>query len=259
MFDAASVNALFLAVIAGLAMLLGACAVTVTRKKNEKALAMALGFAAGVMISASFTDILPEATEFFEEAVGHHGSGVWSIVFLAVGLLLALFMDRLVPHDCGCECHSASDQDISRLGMFSMIAMCLHNLPEGIALFFAGYTDLTLGITLAVAIALHNIPGGITVAMPIYYASGSRAKALLYTLIPALVQPIGALLACLILRQIMTPFVIGAMFAIVAGFLLFIALVELLPSSQHYKYHITTTLALFVGILLMPLSHMFGH
>ena len=254
MLDTPSINALILAALAGFAMLIGAFLVIITKKRNDKLLSIALGFAAGVMISAAFTALLPEARAHFEGSGSSLPADLGCVLFLALGLLLALGVDRLIPHACGCARCEADAEDISRLGLFSMIAMGLHNLPEGIALFFAGYTDLTLGAALAVAIGLHNITGGITVAMPFYYASGSRGKAILCTLVPALVQPVGALLACLILKQIMTSFVIGMLFAVVAGFLLFIALVELYPTSMQYKYHRASTAAMFVGILLMPLT-----
>lgn len=260
MFDVSSQMALILAGIAGFSTIIGALVVLFTGKKSDRLLAIALGFASGVMLSAAFTDLLPEAEEYFGKGTGSGGT-LYSIVFFAVGILLAYLMETLIPHHCDCgDAHDehCCDEDISRLGIVTVIAICLHNFPEGIALFFAGYTDVTLGVALTVAIVLHNIPGGISIAMPVYYASGSKAKALLYTLIPSVVQPLGALMACVFLKSVMNDFVMGLMFAVVAGFLLFIALYELYPASRNYGRGRSGVIAMFAGVILMPLTHLFG-
>ena len=259
MLNPSSEMALLLSLIAGLATMIGALIVAFMGRSTERLLGTALSFASGVMLSAAFTDLLPEAEEYFGAAAprGEHDAMLWSLVFLAVGLLFAALVDRLIPHHCAChdDTHEHCWENVSRIGVVSMIATGLHNFPEGIALFLAGYEDVALGITLALAVALHNIPGGIAIAMPVYYSSGSRGKALLYTLIPSLVQPLGAVLACFVLRQMMNDVIMGVLFSMVAGFLLYIALVELYPTSRQYGRNGTCAVALFAGVLLMPLTH----
>lgn len=258
MLDTSSAVALLLALVAGLATIIGALIVVFIPKNTERLLGAALAFASGVMLSAAFTDLLPEAEEYFGEAFpAAHGPMLLCLAFLALGLGAAALIDRLIPHHCAChgDAHTDCRENVTRIGVVSMIATGLHNFPEGIALFLAGYEDMALGITLALAVALHNIPGGIAIAMPVYYSSGSRGKAILYTLIPSLVQPLGALLACFVLRQVMSAFVMGILFAMVAGFLLYIALVELYPAARQYGHSGGCTAALFAGVLLMPLTH----
>lgn len=255
-FDQASVTSLLMALFAGLSTMIGAVLVVLTGKRNERLTTLALGFAAGVMISVAFTDMLPEAHEFFESTFAPTGVHLWSVVFLAVGIVLAAVADRLVPHHCAGGCgghHHHHKDDMSRLGIVTMIATSLHNFPEGIAMFIAGHEDVTLGATLAVAVALHNIPGGITVAMPVYYSTGSKLKALAYALVPSVIQPLAALLACLFLKNIMGDFAMGALFAIVAGFLLFIALVELYPATHKHGHRKAGILAMFAGVVIMQL------
>ena len=257
MLDTSSTVALLLSLVAGLATLIGALLVVFIRKSTDRLLGVALAFASGVMLSAAFTDLLPEAEEFFgTSAPGGANPMLLSVLFLAAGLLGAALIDRLIPHHCACHDGGAHcREDVERIGLVSMIATALHNFPEGIARFLAGYEDMALGVTLALAVALHNIPGGIAIAMPVYYSTGKRGKAVLYTLLPSLIQPLGALLACFVLRQLMNDFIMGVLFSMVAGFLLYIALVELYPASRKYGHSGLCTAALFAGILLMPLTH----
>lgn len=270
MLDTQSGMALLLAAVAGLSTLAGAAIVLITGKRNNMILSLALGLAAGVMVSAAFSDMMPEGEEYFAAFGGETWGVVLNLVFVIVGVLLAVLADHAIPD--GCHCHDEHHHhdhngdrkehcsgDISRVGIMSMIAISLHNLPEGIALYFAGHHDMTLGAILTVAIALHNIPGGITIAAPIYYSTGSKLKAFLYTLVPSLVQPLAALLACLVLKNVMTDFVMGMMFSLVAGVLLFLALVELYPMSRSYGYTKAGTVAMFVGMFIMPLTHLMHH
>lgn len=257
MQDSATIMAMILSVIAGFSTIIGALVVLFMGKnRSTKLLSMALGLASGVMLSASFTDMLPEATEYFENVCGNSGAIALGVAFMVLGIIIAFVLDRAIPHSCACHDESGEgcENDVSRLGLVSTIAIGFHNFPEGIALFFAGYTDVSLGVALTIAIVLHNIPGGITIAAPVYYATGSKSKALLYTLIPSLIQPLGALLACVVLRYILGDFAMGAMFGIVSGFLLFIALVELYPNSRKYGNTNYSTFALFVGAILMQLT-----
>ncbi len=257
MFNASSAVALSLAFIAGLSTLIGALIIIISGRKNGKGtlLNISLGFAAGVMLSVSFADLFPKAEEFFGYSYSHEASVALSVLFMVVGIVAAAMADKLIPHHCGNDDHHVHE-DVARVGIIAMIAIGLHNLPEGMALYVAGAEDVHLGITLAIAVAMHNIPGGIAIAAPVYYGTGSKTKAFLYTLLPSLVQPLGALLACFVLYRFMSDFVMGLMFAVVSGFLLFIAIVELFPMSRRGIPSRAGTWALFVGILLMPLTHL---
>ncbi len=257
MFDRPALLALLLSTVAGLSTLLGAVIVAFTKSKNEKLISVSLGFAAGVMVSVSFTDLYPTAVSLFTEHLGNHKTAIAVTVgFLIAGMLIVHFLDTFVPHE---ELSAAQGdkphKDLYRVGIISMLAIGLHNLPEGVATFMAGYDNLTLGISITIAIALHNIPEGIAVALPIYYASGSRKKAFLYTFYSGIAEPIGALLTFLILRPFINPFLMGAVFAIISGIMIHIAVEELIPSSRQYGYERMALVATLIGICLMPLTH----
>jgi ZIP family zinc transporter len=256
MFTEQATYALLLSLFAGLSTLLGTLIVFFIKDKNKKIITFALAFAAGVMISVSFSDLLPEAQMSLVAALGKTWGILSSILFLILGILLAAAIDLFVPHgeyepDTDLKPH----QDLFRVGFVSMLAMILHNFPEGIATFMAGYNDLSLGVSIALAIALHNIPEGISIAMPIYYATGSRWEAFKYTFWSGLAEPLGALLAFSVLRPYINDVVLGASFALVAGIMLYISFEELLPSSRSYGYQRLALISTFVGICIMPLSH----
>ena len=257
MFQNPETGALLLAVLAGLSTLLGAIIVFITKRKSEKLITISLGFAAGVMISVSFTDLFPNASTLLQAGAGQRTGVLLSVAALAAGILLASGIDKLVPHDAyDASAGESPHKNLFRVGLVSMLAIGLHNFPEGMATFMAGYESMSLGIPIAIAIALHNIPEGISVAMPIWFASGSRWKALKYTLISGLAEPIGALLAFLVLRPFINDSVLGVMFGLVAGIMVYIAIEELIPSSRQYGFDRAGLIATFLGICIMPLTHL---
>ena len=139
-------------------------------------------------------------------------------------------------------------------GIYAAIAIAIHNFPEGIATFTAALTDSSLGIAVAVAIAIHNIPEGIAVSVPIYYATGDKKKAFWYSFLSGVSEPIGALLAWLILMPYLTPSLFGILFAGVAGIMVFIALDELLPAAREYGEAHLSIYGLFAGMAVMAVS-----
>ena len=136
-----------------------------------------------------------------------------------------------------------------------MIAIILHNIPEGIATYLSTESNFKLGLSLTIAIALHNIPEGISIALPIYYGSKSRGKALIYTLFSALSEPLGALLAYLFLSKTITNNIMGILMSLIAGIMIQISIYELLPTSLKFKNKKLTILSFILGIFFMIMNH----
>lgn len=255
MFSSEAIRALLLSGAAGLSTLLGAAVILFIRKRSEKLVTVSLGFAGGVMLSVSFMDMLPEAIKMLGKTVDSKLSVILSVVFVIVGLMCAVAIDLFVPHAAHGEDGGREHQNLFRMGVVSMAAIALHNLPEGIATFMAGYDSAKLGFTIAAAIAAHNIPEGITVAMPIYFASGDRKKAFRFAFLSGVTEPIGALLVFFLLQPFINSFVLGLVFAIVAGIMIYISIEELIPSSRQYGHARLALFSAFAGICLMPLTH----
>ena len=136
-----------------------------------------------------------------------------------------------------------------------MIAIIIHNIPEGIATYISSETNLKLGISITIAIAMHNIPEGISIAMPVYYATGNKKKAIVLTFISGMSEPLGALLAYLFLKPIVNDTIMGGLFAIIAGIMTYISVIELLPSALQYKEKKKTIISFLIGIIFMYVNH----
>lgn len=127
---------------------------------------------------------------------------------------------------------------LKRMGLMTALAIAIHNLPEGMATFVAALTDPLNGVAIAIAIALHNIPEGVCVAMPVYYATGSRWKGFLWAFLSGLSEPVGGLLAYFVLYgSRMSDLAYGILFNIVAGMMTYISIKELIPTALKYDPH----------------------
>jgi ZIP family zinc transporter len=141
-----------------------------------------------------------------------------------------------------------------RTGLFTALAITIHNFPEGLASFSSAVKQPSLGIAIAVAIAIHNIPEGISVSIPVYCATGSRKKAFYLSLLSGITEPVGALLGYLLLMPFLSDVLYGVLFAFVAGIMVFISLDELLPASHEFGEHHLSMYGLVAGMAVMALS-----
>ena len=140
------------------------------------------------------------------------------------------------------------------MGVFTALAIAIHNFPEGLATFISAFQDPSVAIPIVVAIAIHNIPEGIAVSVPIYQATGSRKKAFMYSFLSGLAEPIGALIGWFILIPVMNDVIFGVIFAAVAGIMIFISVDELLPAAREYGEHHLSIYGLIGGMAVMAVS-----
>lgn len=257
--DLQALYALLLSIIAGMATLIGALIVICTKSDNKKFISAALGFASGVMISVAMLELYSSSYELITIDTNAIWGPILSTICLALGMLITFLINHFVQDEnksLDNLNHSPKNKMLS-VGMISMLAIALHNFPEGIATFMSSYGNVTLGVSITIAIALHNIPEGITVALPIYLSTNSKKKAFLYTFLSGVTEPIGALLAYFILRFFLTDLMLGSIFGIVAGIMIYIAVDDLIPSSRKYGYDAIALLSTLLGICIMPLTALF--
>lgn len=253
-----------LTVFAGLSTGIGSALAFFTKKTNTGFLSVALGFSAGVMIYVSFVEIIVKARAEMVPVVGDVASHWYTTAAFFGGILFIAIIDKLIPSvENPHEVHkieemedekSRKDAKLMRMGLFTALAIAIHNFPEGLATFTAALTDPALGIAIAVAIAIHNIPEGIAVSIPVYYATGSRKKAFWLSFLSGLAEPVGAAIGFLILMPFLGPMVFGVLFAGVAGIMVFISLDELLPAAEEYGEHHLSIYGLIAGMAVMALS-----
>jgi len=269
--------ALAVTLIAGLATGIGSAIAFFARTTNYRFLSVSLGFSAGVMIYISFVEILRKAIDSLVDAHGG-ATGEWIATgsFFA-GMIIMGLIDRMVPAaENPHEIRTAGDLDrirasreigasgtgepapsstrLLRMGVFTAMAIAIHNFPEGMATFFASISDLHLGIATGIALGLHNIPEGISVSVPIYFATGNRSRAFLLSFLSGLAEVLGGILGVILLGFVASPSLLGIVFAIVAGFMVYVSLDELLPTAREYGKSHEVLAGILLGMAVMATS-----
>ena len=241
-----------LTLIAGLSTLLGTI-FTFIKVDITKLIKYALAFSAGVMISVSLTDLIPESLSYIQKDLNKNSSFIIVFIFIILGILISLTIDTIIPQA------QNKDKKIYRVGVLSALSIIIHNIPEGIITYLSSTQNLKLGIALTIAITMHNIPEGISISIPIYAATKNKKTAFFYTLISALAEPFGALLAFLFLQNIITNLIMGHILAFTAGIMLYISIFELLPTSIKINQKRGTIISLIIGILFIIVTHLLSN
>lgn len=253
-----------LTLFAGLATGIGSCLAFFTKKTNKKFLSVSLGFSAGVMVYVSFVEIFVKGKTALITTLGEQDGYNMAVLFFFIGVLISALIDKIVPknenpHELKLV-EDIANKDVRkaaklmRMGVFSALAIGLHNFPEGLATFIATLNDPSVGIAIAVAVAIHNVPEGIAVSVPIYYATGSKLKAFYYSFLSGLAEPIGALIGYLFLMPYLNETTFGLVFMSVAGIMIYISMDELLPAAREYGEHHYSISGFIAGMMVMSVS-----
>ncbi len=235
--------------LAGISTLLGSILIFI-KAKEDKLLTSSLAFAAGVMITVSFTDLIPSSINKIGEYCPFTATICLCLIGSNVGVLLSNFIEKKIEK-------KDNSSTLYKVGIISMLAIILHNIPEGIATYISCKNDFSLGLKLTIAIALHNIPEGISISIPIYYATRSKKKALLYTFISGFSEVVGAIISFLFLDGLENDLFMGFLYSMIAGIMISISIKELIPESLNYNLKSKTIIYFIIGFLFMFISHIF--
>ncbi len=241
--------ALVLTALAGLSTTIGSLLGIFVRKPGPRFMALTLGFSGGVMILVSFVELLAGGIE----AVGF---GLAHVAFFA-GMLGMFLIDFLIPHEYMAERHKTegrAQETLLKTGLLVALGIGIHNFPEGMATFAGTLQDVSLGAAIAVAIAIHNIPEGLAVSAPVYAATGSRSKAFLWSFLSGVAEPVGAVVAALVLLPFLNATVLGLMLSVVAGIMVFISLDELVPVARSFGQEHLSIAGVVMGMAVMAAS-----
>ena len=266
--DSALLLAFAVTLGAGLATGIGSTIAFFAKTTNKGFFALSMGFSAGVMIYLSFVEILPKATGYISEYFTEVQAAALAAAALVGGLVLMALIDAVVPS--GANPHENTQVELMnessavevekqnkallRMGLFVALAIAIHNFPEGLATFLLVLDDPEIGIALAVAVAMHNIPEGIAVSVPVYYATKSKLKAFRLSFLSGLAEPAGAVIGYLILAQFLNHLVLGVIFALVAGVMIFLAIDTLLPTARNSARGHLTVYGVIGGMAVMAAS-----
>jgi len=253
------VPAMLITLFAGLATTIGGGIAFIVKKNSLKALSVGLGFSAGVMIFLSFTEMLPEADILLSANYPNDHQWITFAGFI-IGLVIAILIDYFLPDHVDeedmlhPETPAKHNSMIKRAVLFTAIAICVHNFPEGMATFFTTTQNITLGLSVGLAIAIHNIPEGIAVALPIYHVTGKKRYAMLYAALSGITEPIGAIVGMFIFGAFLPQVLVGALMAAVAGIMIYISFDTLLPLAKEYGDWHQSLIGILSGIIVMWIS-----
>lgn len=238
---------LIISSLAGFSTLFGGLVVFKKFKDREGFISFALSFSLSVMLSLSAFELIPESVKTLTKAYGF----AWALLVA----FSVFFLGKIIVTEVNKKVALLSkNNSLYRVGVLSMLALMLHNFPEGIATFMTAYNDLSMGISLGIAIMLHNIPEGISISVPIFYATGNRGKGLLYSFISGVAEPLGAVMAFLIFKNFINDVTISIVLVFVAGIMITLAIEEMLPEANKYNKKTQNVFGLVLGLILVIIN-----
>ena len=246
------IGPLLVSTIAGLSTVLGAFIIFLKiRKENiNKFITFCLSFSIAIMIGISLTDLIPNSLDILLKKEFKNGIFTAIFTFFVGGIAIKFLTFKISKI-------KDTTTNLYKLGLLNMIALMLHNFPEGIATFLSSYQDMAVGIHLAIAIMLHNIPEGISIAVPIYYATNNKLEAIKKTFISGFAEPLGAILAFLLLKNYITNELISIILLLVAGIMITISIEDIFPETLKYRENKKILQGFLLGILLILINHFF--
>lgn len=235
------VAVLLLAFLSVLTTLLGV-ALAVYLGKNERAIALGIGFSAGIMLLVSFLELMPEAT-------GEAGLGS-AITSFTLGLLIVAVLHWVIPHTHLVEEHGAFPPGLVRTAYLVAFGLILHDVPEGFAMANGYVASPSLGVLVGLAIAIHNLPEEFAMAVPIVMI---RKKRFLYTaaFLSALAEPLGAIIGLVAVH--FHPMLNPLFMAFAAGAMVFVSVHELLPMARRYRKIPLFALGMAISVVIYAL------
>ena len=235
--------------VAGFATVLGTIPIFFkwSREGINKFITLSLALSLTIMIGISVTELIPEASFYILTEYKIVKGTCISIMVFILSIMLMLILSKKI---------NKKEKGLYYIGILSMITLIIHNLPEGIITFFSAQKSTSLGIKICLAILLHNIPEGISIAIPIYFSTGNKKKAIFYTIISGLAEPAGAILAYLILQKIITNAIIGCILIIASGLMITLSIHDLLPKSKSYHEEKALVTGIIIGLIFIIIGYL---
>jgi len=239
-------SSLILTILAGMATLIGYFTIFLNIDEN-KIINFSLSLASSVMLVISLLDLLPSSYLYLSNY-----NFFFRLLLLIFFFILGVFTSFYISY----KETKKENNSLKKIGIISLIAIILHNIPEGILTILITNVNIKLGINLALAIGMHNIPEGISIAIPYFYATKNKLKTFLLVFLAGFSEVFGAILALLFAKYFFHNFFIGCCLSFIAGIMINISLTKLLPKAISYKKIKITFLGLIIGIFIMLLNHL---
>lgn len=234
-----------LSLISGLSTIIGGLITYIKIKREEEYTVIFLSISMFMMIFISIFDLLPKSIFNLIKEYNYCLGFILISLTLLLGYLTIFMINKRIKND----------NSLYRIGILSMVALMIHNFPEGIAVFMSGYNNINIGIKLCIAIILHNIPEGFTIALPVFLAGKSRGRALFLTFISGISEPIGALLSYLFLKDYINELLISFILIFVSGLMISLSINDIYLEIKKYNKNKYIVIGLFISSLLCILLY----
>lgn len=239
---------LIISSIAGLSTIIGYFFIKLKPKNVNNFIGGSLAFSATIMLLLSVTELIPEGFIYLQVTHNFVIAIFTLILMLFIGYIINIYINNKITK------YTKINDNLHRVGILTMLALMIHNLPEGILTFMTSMIDLNLGLNIGIAIMLHNIPEGIAIAIPIYYSTKSKKKAFKATFLSGLSEPLGALLAFLFLYKYISNSIISVILLFVAGLMISISINDIFNEANKYNRK-----SIIIGIMLASLLFIFNN
>lgn len=246
-------NTLILTMITGLFFVAGAIIIFMS-KNNDKLVNFSISMAFGVILMLIMLELLPESYELMGQNFDGLVKYILIIIFVVIGILLLKLLDIFIPdHDIDSDNEIDKNENFLHIGIVSSIALILHNIIEGMAIYGTIITSFEMGLLLVIGVGLHNIPMGMVVTSTFYKANNSKPKTFLMIFVIAISTFVGGLIMFL-MSKIITDLVLAILLCITLGMLLYIVAFELLPEMRHSHDRKNSVLGVAIGIIIFLIS-----
>lgn len=241
---------LLLTLIVGLFILIGTAIVKLTRN-NDKFVDFSISLALGVIISLIVLELLPETFELLSEAYSNAMTVVLIIGFSVLGFLIIMALENLIPnHGHG------HDSELFHLGLVSSVAIILHNVIEGMAIYATAKNSLSMGLLMGIGVGFHNIPMGMVITSALDKAKTSLSKTVTIISSISLSTFVGGLIMYFNNAILENVVLLGTILAITQGMLVYIIVFELWPHINHGEHKKVNIIGIILGVLIIFISHL---
>lgn len=244
--------ALLITLITGLFIFVGSLIILFI-KNNKKIVDFSISIGFGVLFTLIILELIPETLELIQTKFTVIGSIFTVLIFAGSGILLLTILDKFIPDHSG----SSRKNNLIHIGIMTSVALIIHNLLEGMAIYTSVNSSLKFGSMLSLGVALHNIPIGMSVTSLFYNEGKDNKKAIVISLLVSLSTFIGGLITFIFTGEVLDELYRGIILSITLGMLIYIVLFELLPRMITNKNKKNVVLGVLVGMSLLILSTLF--
>ena len=226
---------LLISTIAGLSTCIGVLFTYIKPKNINRLICISLSFTFGIMVLLSIKELIPIPLKYILNNIDYPVN----FIILIIIPIIAYFILKITNK-------YKNINNLYRIGVVNALILLIHNIPEGIITFISSISNSKLGLKLCLGIIAHNIPEGISISLPIYYSTKNRGKAILYTFISGIVEPLGGLIIYILFNKYINLLIINGLLYFIGILMILISFINILNEIIIYN----NIIWFLIGILL---------